>query len=254
MQLLNLRSSHCVGSHHKSCKRSYSKTKNCSCKCHDRKIIKREQRTLNSRTRPKCIEDYCQRESHMINGLCKMCYQRWRRKTFPEKIRKWGNNYYARNKKLVAAKRKKYQSENIEKIRKLQKIHTMIISSPIGCRNKHPIITKVTKNWIGVWAINFKPPSKKLNVRFNQKICKQANYLCEICGWLNVESHHIIHRNKYPGLSLNPNNGIALCHDHHKEVHGWGDFINNVRLVAKLNMGREFSRTVNIIKLSGNVF
>ena len=43
---------------------------------------------------------------------------------------------------------------------------------------------------------------------------------CEICGSVNkLESHHIIYKSKFPELSLNVNNGIILCHNHHMELH-----------------------------------
>lgn len=39
------------------------------------------------------------------------------------------------------------------------------------------------------------------------------------CGEKSAVSHHILFRCHYPALSLNQNNGIALCHEHHKEIH-----------------------------------
>ncbi len=46
-----------------------------------------------------------------------------------------------------------------------------------------------------------------------------VNGLCW-CGEKAVQSHHIFGKIKYPKLSLNINNGISLCFDHHMEVHG----------------------------------
>ena len=43
---------------------------------------------------------------------------------------------------------------------------------------------------------------------------------CVICGGVEkLEAHHLFFKNPYPKLSLNPNNGILLCHQHHMELH-----------------------------------
>ena len=43
---------------------------------------------------------------------------------------------------------------------------------------------------------------------------------CVLCeSKIDVISHHILHKSKYPKLSLNINNGITLCKKCHKEVH-----------------------------------
>ncbi len=52
-------------------------------------------------------------------------------------------------------------------------------------------------------------------------IKKQFNNQCQNCPSQSEISHHILHKSKYPALSLNVNNGIALCKNCHNEVHGW---------------------------------
>lgn len=43
---------------------------------------------------------------------------------------------------------------------------------------------------------------------------------CVVCGSTDkLHAHHILHKAKYPELSLNVNNGIPLCKQHHDEVH-----------------------------------
>ena len=43
---------------------------------------------------------------------------------------------------------------------------------------------------------------------------------CVICGSTDrLNSHHIFQKASYPELSLNINNGIPLCHEHHWELH-----------------------------------
>lgn len=45
---------------------------------------------------------------------------------------------------------------------------------------------------------------------------------CQICGGENdLQAHHILYREYYPKLTLNTNNGILLCRQHHYETHGW---------------------------------
>lgn len=53
------------------------------------------------------------------------------------------------------------------------------------------------------------------------KTCKKRdNKQCNICGSTHkLNSHHIFYKSKYPELSLNLNNGVTLCHLHHREVH-----------------------------------
>ncbi len=52
-------------------------------------------------------------------------------------------------------------------------------------------------------------------------IRKRDSHQCQNCHSLAEISHHILHKLKYPALSLNVNNGIALCKSCHNEVHGW---------------------------------
>lgn len=58
-------------------------------------------------------------------------------------------------------------------------------------------------------------------ISWSQAVRKRDNYTCQICGSKkDVEAHHILHKNKYPQLSLNINNGITLCRKRcHLEAH-----------------------------------
>lgn len=53
-----------------------------------------------------------------------------------------------------------------------------------------------------------------------QIIHKDNKETCQVCGLPSQEAHHIIHKNKYPELIFNRNNGIALCIRCHNQVHG----------------------------------
>jgi 5-methylcytosine-specific restriction endonuclease McrA len=50
---------------------------------------------------------------------------------------------------------------------------------------------------------------------------KNRDKSCQICGSsTNLISHHILHKEYYPKMALNTNNGIVLCNEHHNECHG----------------------------------
>ena len=55
---------------------------------------------------------------------------------------------------------------------------------------------------------------------WSQTIRQNSNNKCQICGNPSNEVHHLFYKSFYPELSLNLNNGIALCYTHHYEVHG----------------------------------
>lgn len=55
---------------------------------------------------------------------------------------------------------------------------------------------------------------------WSKTIKKTSGNCCAVCGSTDkLHSHHILHKAKYPELSLNVNNGIPLCKQHHDEVH-----------------------------------
>jgi len=56
---------------------------------------------------------------------------------------------------------------------------------------------------------------------WSKTVKKLGNGLCKICNSSATISHHIIHKSKYPALSLNVNNGIPLCDPCHNKSHGW---------------------------------
>jgi len=58
------------------------------------------------------------------------------------------------------------------------------------------------------------------------------------CGKKSTASHHILFRCHYPELSLNQNNGIGLCYEHHWEIHRLNPY-KNFKLKKEYNsMGR----------------
>ena len=58
---------------------------------------------------------------------------------------------------------------------------------------------------------------------WSKSVRKRDNNICQNCGEIAVNSHHIIHKKNYPQLMLNINNGISLCKKCHNECHLWGN-------------------------------
>ena len=56
---------------------------------------------------------------------------------------------------------------------------------------------------------------------WTESVQKKDNYICQICENKSSQSHHILQKSFYPELSLNINNGVALCDNCHYETHGW---------------------------------
>lgn len=66
------------------------------------------------------------------------------------------------------------------------------------------------------------PKKYRYALMFWSKIIKNRdNNKCQICGNKGQIAHHILHKAKYPKLSLNINNGITLCRWCHAGVHEW---------------------------------
>jgi len=53
------------------------------------------------------------------------------------------------------------------------------------------------------------------------KLIKKRDKKCQVCFEPTKHAHHIFYKSKHPELSMNLNNGIGLCEQHHNEIH-WG--------------------------------
>lgn len=54
---------------------------------------------------------------------------------------------------------------------------------------------------------------------WSQAVKKLSNNICQICDKPSKHAHHIFPKAKFPQLTFNLNNGIALCVQHHREIH-----------------------------------
>jgi hypothetical protein len=73
------------------------------------------------------------------------------------------------------------------------------------------------------YGLEFKLPAYQYQWAINswsKTVRKLVGEYCSICGSdVGLNSHHIFPKATHPKLSLNINNGIPLCKEHHDEVH-----------------------------------
>jgi len=68
---------------------------------------------------------------------------------------------------------------------------------------------------------DFKQIKGKTNLDINwSSHIKTRDKICQICGKKTKDAHHILHRQFYPLLRFNENNGIGLCELCHCQSHG----------------------------------
>jgi 5-methylcytosine-specific restriction endonuclease McrA len=132
-----------------------------------------------------------------------------------EKINEQKKKYREEHREEDLERKRKYRLENPEKVREGKKRH----------RLAHPEI-KLASDIRHLTKLGF--PNKLSPFAYghaltawSKTVKKLGNGLCLVCNVPAKVSHHIIHKSKYPGLSLNVNNGIPLCKDCHDESHGW---------------------------------
>lgn len=126
------------------------------------------------------------------------------RKNNKDKILEYSQQYYWKNKQRILEKHRPY-------LKKYQKEHP----------EKHHIANLKHLRKCG-YPLKMDPYSYKFALKsWGLIIRKSFNNQCQTCSSQAEISHHILHKSKYPALSLNVNNGIALCKKCHNEVHGW---------------------------------
>ena len=116
-------------------------------------------------------------------------------------------NWYHKNRQLQLLKKKQYREKNAESIREYKKEWNKKNMKHIVEYNKSILDNLgIDNNSLLLW-------SKTVKLR--------DNYKCQVCGNKGQISHHILHKAKYPKLSLVVNNGITLCRWCHAQVHNW---------------------------------
>jgi len=156
-----------------------------------------------------------------------------------ERIRNKQNEYRYKNRDKINTQKMVYYHKNIEKVKqylkknkdkiniqrrirdKKNREYNRIKFNEWASRNQDKRLATKLKSLKRVGSIfNLSPHMYHFALRdWAQYIRKRDNNQCVICNEQADHSHHIFHKSKYPELSLNPNNGLALCLTHHKEVH-----------------------------------
>lgn len=151
--------------------------------------------------------------------ICKICENKRNIryiKENKEKISIYQVKYYKEHKKERCEYDSKYYQEHRDKV----------IKHKSKYQKDHPeVYLKSSKKYLTELGKLFNKNSieyKYSLINWSKTIKNRDNNECQICGSkedLNV--HHILHKAKYPELSLNINNGITLCQQPcHYEVHG----------------------------------
>jgi len=150
-----------------------------------------------------------------------------------EKILEKKRKYYRENKEKIREKKKKFRLENKEKIRASKRKYELENKEKINeYRRKYRSDYPELKLALDIKHLEKLGFPFKLDPHayhyalgaWSKTVKKLGHGLCKICNNPATVAHHIIHKAKYPALSLNVNNGIPLCDVHHCESHGWNLF------------------------------
>ena len=149
-----------------------------------------------------------------------------------EKILEKKKKYYRENKKEISVRQKKFRLENKEKIRESKRRYELENKEKINeYRRKYRATYPELKLALDIkhltklgFPFKLEPHAYHYALSsWSKTVRKLGHGLCQICPNPATISHHIIHKAKYPGLSLNINNGIPLCVTCHSEVHGYSN-------------------------------
>lgn len=148
-----------------------------------------------------------------LDYICNKCYRKeyyqksdtiknsvynWR-KNNPDKEREIKRKYAKNNPQVIRKASTKYKKLNPDKVVESGKKHFAKYGLKLGIGGLE--YANLLRHW-----------SKAVKKRDDNK--------CQVCGDIAKHSHHLLYRAKNPELSLNINNGLSLCIEHHNEVHG----------------------------------
>jgi 5-methylcytosine-specific restriction endonuclease McrA len=153
-------------------------------------------------------------------------------------------DYWKHREKRIEAKRKSRRA-NLEKSRAMARFyrqkHIEKVKRYSYGYNRRPDVKRrripSVMNWIARHPHKVMEYWKKMNTRlgfatgglhykkyhaalyaWSKAVRKVTGNYCKICfSTAKLEVHHLFSKTQYPELSLNINNGIVLCRDHHKE-------------------------------------
>lgn len=180
---------------------------------------------------------------HHSRGFCSTHYNQWRADTFPEKVkREW---------KESRVKKKKNHPERYKALRKAERIRNKPYYSKYFTewQRKNPDKHKIYNDKSKLTHAEARLTQYKKKIEYlascnnmtdedyikgidywSMSVKKRDGFTCQVCGsHSNLESAHLFAKSRYPTLSLNINNGITLCHTHHKELDRLNRFMIKVK-------------------------
>ena len=168
-------------------------------------------------------------EKHSALGLCLTHYRKYYSNKYKDKKIEYDKQYRIKNKERLDKKQWKYYRETKqyqqEYFRKhFQKNKERIYKRTNEWRRRNP--QKVVQYWLNhlnKYSKPFNIESRKFGWMLTQwakGVREHDNNQCQVCGEINdIQAHHIFHKEEYPKLCLNQNNGVTLCRRHHMESH-----------------------------------
>ena len=127
-------------------------------------------------------------------------------------------NWKARHQEYIQESHQKYVRTEQHRTRNAQRMRDQ--------RKNHPEkMLKLERRWLSKLGKQINKTALEYHAAlylWAKAIKKLANYRCAVCGDKAEHAHHLFHKNEHPELSLNENNGVALCKLHHNELHGRG--------------------------------
>ena len=146
-----------------------------------------------------------------------------------EEIKEYSKKYRQENKEKYQEYSKKYRQENKERKKEYHKKYyqenrdILIKKKKEYHKNNPEVNLKYKMKALAILGKEFKLLSwdyKYALISWTKSVRKILGEYCSICGSKDgLNSHHIFPKAIHPKLSLNINNGIPLCKEHHQEVH-----------------------------------
>jgi len=187
--------------------------------CHKYKILKDLIEFYKDKSRKDGLTDKCKEcnsiyiEEYYIKNSEKLKRRtrKWRKDNLKKK-NKYDRKYQKEHREQYKNYNKKYQHSPKGQITKIKYVKE---HPEIGLQANIKQLTKISN------LFNKSLEEYKYAILYWSKTVKKRDNKCQKCGSKeNLEAHHMLHKAKFPELSLNINNGITLCLDCHYEVHG----------------------------------
>ncbi len=190
-----------------------------------------------------CLVIGCVEKRIYCKGMCKPHYNKDYKTKHANRIKKQRHEYHENNKTRLNQESKIWKMNNPDKVKiyKANEYKKHKNKYSISAKKRYQNNKSEYKIRAANWAKN--NPNRRLNIMkthlkkygtiFNlseksykwaleswSKSIKKRDEKCVCCGKSeDCHAHHLLYKQYMPELSLNVNNGVLLCSDHHKELH-----------------------------------